>query len=207
MGKVQAIRKEETQANEPINIGDRAIDNLKYIRETMERSAVFTSVPGYGGIFMGATAIAAAMIANFQPLIRDWLTVWLIEAFLAAGIGFFAMWQKSKITNTSLLSAPARKFALGFLPPILCAVFITFGLWRFGHFEVMIPIWILLYGAAVICGGANSVRVVPIAGWCFVALGAIAFFLPAGFGNEMMGLSFGVLHIIFGGIVAWKYGG
>lgn len=207
MGKVQAIRKEETQANEPINIGDRAIDNLKYIRETMERSAVFTSVPGYGGIFMGATAIAAAMIANFQPLIRDWLTVWLIEAFLAAGIGFFAMWQKSKITNTSLLSAPARKFALGFLPPILCAVFITFGLWRFGHFEVMIPIWILLYGAAVICGGANSVRVVPIAGWCFIALGAIAFFLPAGFGNEMMGLSFGVLHIIFGGIVAWKYGG
>ena len=207
MGKVQAIRKEEITPNEPINIGDRAIDNLKYIRETMERSAIFTSVPGYGGIFMGATAIAAAVIANFQPFIRDWLTVWLVEAFLAAGIGFFAMWQKSKITKNSLLSAPARKFALGFLPPILCAVFITLGLWRFGHFEVMIPIWILLYGAAVVCGGANSVKVVPIAGWCFIAVGAIAFFLPAGFGNWMMGASFGVLHIVFGAIVAWKYGG
>lgn len=207
MGKVQAIRKEETTANEPINIGDRAIDNLKYIRETMERSAIFTSVPGYGGIFMGATAVAAAVIANFQPFIRDWLTVWLVEAFLAAGIGFFAMWQKSKITNTSLISAPARKFALGFLPPILCAIFITFGLWRFGHFEVMIPIWILLYGAAVVCGGANSVRIVPIAGWCFIAVGAVAFFLPAGFGNAMMGASFGILHIVFGAIVAWKHGG
>ncbi len=207
MVKAQTIRKDEIEAKEPINIGDRAIDNLKFIRETMERSTVFTSVPGYGGIFMGATAIAAAMIANFQPLIRDWLIVWLIEAFLAAGIGFFAMWQKSKITKTSLSSVPAKKFARGFLPPILCAVFITFGLWRLNHFEVMIPVWILLYGAAIVCGGAYSVRVVPIAGWCFIALGAIAFFLPAGFGNAMMGLSFGVLHIVFGAIVAWKYGG
>ena len=207
MGNVQSIRKKEIEPNQPINIGDRAIDNLKFIRETMERSAIFTSVPGYGGIFMGATAVAAAAIANFQPFIRDWLTVWLIEAFLAAGIGFFAMWQKSKITNTSLLSVPARKFAMSFLPPILCAIFITFGLWRFGHFEVMIPIWILLYGAAVVCGGANSVKIVPIAGWCFVALGAIAFFLPTALGNVMMGASFGVLHIVFGAIVAWKYGG
>lgn len=207
MGKVQAIRKDEERQNQPINIGDRAIDNLQFIRETMERSTVFTSVPGYGGIFMGVTAIAAAVIANFQPVIRDWLTVWLVEAFLAAGIGSFAIWQKSKITKTSLLSAPAKKFALGFLPPILCAIFITFGLWRFGDFEAMIPAWILLYGAAVVCGGANSVKVVPLAGWCFIALGAIAFFLPAGLGNAMMGLSFGILHIIFGAIVAWKYGG
>lgn len=207
MGKVQAIRKDDEQRNQPINIGDRAIDNLQFIRETMERSTVFTSVPGYGGIFMGVTAIAAAVIANFQPSIRDWLFVWLVEAFLAAAIGSFAIWQKSKITKNSLLSAPAKKFALGFLPPILCAIFITFGLWRFGDFEALIPVWILLYGAAVVCGGANSVKAVPLAGWCFIALGAVAFFLPADLGNAMMGLSFGILHIIFGAIVAWKYGG
>ncbi len=207
MAKTQTIRKEEIEVNQPVSISDRAIDNLKFIRETMERASHFTAVPGYGGIFMGATAVAAAVIANFQPFLRDWLTVWLVEAFLACAIGVFAMWQKAKITKTSLLSAPAKKFALSFLPPILCAVFITLGLWRFGHFEVMIPVWILLYGAAVVCGGANSVRIVPIAGWCFIAIGAIAFFIPAGYGNSMMGLSFGVLHIVFGAIVAWKYGG
>ena len=210
MAKLQASRKENLEndeINQPVNISDRAFDNLKFIRETMERSTVFTSVPGYGGIFMGITAMAAAVIANSQPLIKGWLTVWLIEAFLACAVGFFAMWQKAKITNTSLLSVPTKKFAMSFLPPILCAIFITFGLWRFGHFEVMIPVWILLYGAAIVCGGAYSVRIVPIAGWCFVALGAIAFLLPAGFGNSMMGLSFGVLHIVFGAIVAWKYGG
>ena len=207
MGKVQAIRKDEDSEKKPVNIGDRAIDNLQFIRETMERSTVFTSVPGYGGVFMGVTAVAAAVIAGFQPAIRDRLAVWLAEAFLACGIGFFAMWQKSKITGNSLLSAPAKKFALGFLPPVLCAVFITAGLWRLGHFEALIPVWILLYGAGVACGGASSVKAVPIAGWFFIAFGAAAFFLPAEYGNAMMALSFGLLHIVFGAIVARKHGG
>lgn len=207
MAKTQAIRKTEGEATEPINIGDRAIDNLRFIRETMERSTHFTAVPGYGGVFMGLTAIGAAAIANFQPSVRDWLIVWLIEAILAFAIGLFAMWQKSKIANMSLTSAPAKKFATGFLPPLICAVVITLGLWQFKNFEAMIPVWILLYGAAVVTGGAFSVKAVPIMGWCFIALGTIAFFLPAGFGNSMMGLSFGILHIIFGSIIARKFGG
>lgn len=204
MAKLQTMRKKES---EPTNIGDRAIDNLKFIRETMERSSVFTSVPGYGGIFMGVTAIGAALIANNQVRTTDRMIVWLVEAFLACCIGFFAMWQKSKITKTSLVSIPAKKFALGFLPPLLCAVFITLGFWRLGHFDLMIPVWILLYGAAVVCGGASSVRIVPIAGWSFIALGVITFMLPFEFGSLMMALSFGGLHIVFGAIVARKFGG
>lgn len=207
MAKIQPISKEQPDTKQPVNIGDRAMENLRFIRETMERSTAFTAVPGYGGIFMGVTAIAAAYIANQQPYIKDWLTVWLAEAVLAFAVGLFAMWQKSKIAKTSLLSAPAKKFAMSFLPPLICGVAITLGLWRFGHFEAMVPVWILLYGAAVVCGGAFSVKAVPIMGWCFIALGAVAFFLPAGFGNSMMAFSFGVLHIVFGIIIARRFGG
>jgi len=207
MAKTQAIRETGIDENEPVNIGDRAIDNLKFIRETMERSTHFTAVPGYGGALMGLTAIGAAVIANFQPLVRDWLIVWLVEAILAFAIGLFAMWQKSKIAKTPLTSTPAKKFIQGFLPPLICGLVITLGLWRFGHFEAMIPIWILLYGAAVVCGGAFSVRAVLIMGWCFIALGAVAFFLPVGFANSIMALSFGVLHVIFGLIIARRFGG
>lgn len=207
MGQTQTIHKEKPETDEPINIGDRAIDNLQFIRETMERSVVFTSVPGYGGVLMGATAIVAAYIANSQASVRDWLIVWLTEAVLAFFIGLLAMWQKTKLAKTSLFSTPARKLLLNALPPFLCGVFITFGLWRFGHFELMIPVWILCYGAAVVCGGAFSVRAVPAMGWCFIALGAAAFFLPAGFGNWMMALSFGALHIVFGFIIGRKFGG
>jgi hypothetical protein len=207
MAKIQAIRKVNIETNEPVNISDRAMDNLQFIRETMERSTSFTAVPGYGGVFMGLTAIAASIIAHQQLLVKDWLTVWLVEAILAFAIGLFGMWQKSKISKTPLNSAPARKFVLSFLPPLICAVILTFGLWRLGFFEAMIPSWLLLYGAAVITGGSFSVRVVPIMGWCFIALGIIAFVLPTSFGNLLMGLGFGVLHIIFGIVIARRFGG
>lgn len=207
MAKIQAIRKDNIEANEPVNISDRAMDNLQFIRETMERSTSFTAVPGYGGVFMGFTAIASSIIAHRQLRAKDWLTVWLVEAILAFAIGLFAMWQKSKISKTPLNSAPARKFVSSFLPPLICAVILTFGLWRFGFFEAMIPSWLLLYGAAVITGGSFSVRVVPVMGWCFIVLGMIAFAAPTSFGNLLMGLGFGALHIIFGTIIARRFGG
>lgn len=183
------------------------MDNLQFIRETIENSTRFTAVPGYGGVFMGLTAIAAAFIASRQPHLEDWMRVWLIEAALAFAIGLFATWQKSKIVDTALTSAPAKKFAKSFLPPIVCAIVITLGLWRMEHFEALMPTWILLYGAAVVTGGSVSVRVVPVMGWFFIALGAMSFFLPANFGNLMMALSFGVLHVVFGLIIARRFGG
>jgi hypothetical protein len=206
MAKPQTIQKEE-YADEPVSLGGRAIDNLQFIRETMERSTHFTAVPGYGAVLMGVTAVVAAYIANSQPTARDWLVTWLGEAALAFAIGLLAMWQKSKLANTSLTSVPAKKFAMSFVPPLICAVVITVGLWRLGQFEAMIPVWILLYGASVVTGGAFSVRVVPVMGWCFITIGAVAFFLPAGWGNVMMGLSFGLLNIVGGLIIARRFGG
>lgn len=207
MAKTNAVRKDEERSDDPMNLGDRAIDNLKYIRETMERSTSFTAVPGYGGMLMGVTAIGAAYIANGQPIIKDWLFTWMAEACLAFAIGLLAMWQKSRIAREPLLSTPAKKVASGFAPPLIAGVAITLGLFRFGHFEMMVPVWIVCYGAAVVCGGAFSVRVVPVMGWCFIVLGAAAFGLPAGWGNTMMAASFGLLHIIFGAIIARRYGG
>jgi hypothetical protein len=204
MANAQKIRRD---ADEPINIGDRAIDNLKFIRETMERSTHFTAVPGYGGIFMGLTAVAAGVIAQNQTGGGNWLAVWLAEAALAFAIGLFAMWQKSKIARTPLTSAPARKFALGFLPPLICGIFLTLGLWQRGYFDVMVPVWLMLYGASVITGGAYSVRVVPVMGWCFISLGVAAFVLPAGFADWLMLAGFGILHIVFGAIIARRFGG
>ena len=207
MAKISAMQKEQRDDNEPLRLGDRAFDNLQFIRETMERSAHFTAVPGYGGMLMGATAIGAAFVANSQTYLRNWLIVWLIEALLAFLIGILAMWQKSKLIKTPLTSAPARKFAKSFLPPLICGIVLTLGLWRFEFYEAIVAVWLLSYGAAIVCGGAFSVKIVPVMGWLFIALGAVVFLLPKGFGDEMMAASFGVLHIVFGFIIARKYGG
>jgi hypothetical protein len=206
MAKQQTIRKER-HADEPVNISDRALDNLKFIRETMERSTSFTAVPGIGGILMGVTALGAAYIAAQQIYLRNWLVVWLTEAFLAAAIGLLAMWQKSKLADQSLFSTPARKFAFGSIPPLVCGIAITLGLWRYEHYEMLPGVWMLCYGAAVVNGGAFSVKAVPVMGWLFIAFGAAAFALPAYFGNYLMAASFGLLHVIFGALIARRYGG
>ncbi len=207
MAKALPMKKESSEESRPVNLGDRAMDNLQFIRETMERAAHFTAVPGYGGILMGVTAVGAAFIANQQIYLRNWLFVWIAEAFLAFAIGLLAMWQKSKLGGASLVSTPAKKFAKSFVPPIIVGIALTFGLWRFEHYGVMAGMWQLLYGAAVIGGGAYSVRAVPVMGWCFIATGAVTLALPKGSGDEMMALSFGLLHMIFGVIIARRYGG
>ena len=207
MAKITPIRKDVENRVEPINLGDRAIDNLQFIRETMERSTHFTAVPGYGGMLMGITAVGAAYIAHTQVYQRDQLVTWLAEAFLAFAIGLLAMWQKSKMGGTPLISVPAKKFALSFLPPLIVGMALTLGLWRYEHYEIMAPVWMLCYGAAVVCGGAFSVPVVPVMGWCFIALGATAFALPASYGNLLLALSFGLVHTIFGIIIGRRHGG
>ncbi|MEZ5427568.1 MAG: hypothetical protein R2747_14965 [Pyrinomonadaceae bacterium] len=207
MAKIQAIRKEETGRSEPPSLHGRAMDNLQFIRETMERSTAFTAVPGYGGALMGATAIGAAVVASLQANYRLWLITWLAEACLAFSIGLLTMWQKSKTVNSPLTATPARKFALGFAPPLLAGIILTGLLYFKGLFEYLPVVWLTLYGTAVVTGGAFSVRAVPTMGWLFIALGAAGVFLPAVYGDWMMGLGFGVLHIIFGLIIARKYGG
>lgn len=207
MAKLQAVQNDEPTPIRAVNIGDRAIDNLEFIRETIARSTQFTAVPGYGGMLMGVTAVVAAFIANSQVYLRDSLVAWLFEAMLAFSIGLLAMWQKSKIGGQSLLSVPARKFAMSFAPPLIVGVATVLGVWRYGDYYAMPAICMLSYGAAVVCGGAFSVRVVPVMGWCFIVLGIATFALPTSWGNAMMGASFGGLHIVFGAIIARRYGG
>lgn len=197
--------KQKGSATAPESLHGRAMDNLEFIRDTMQRSKEFTAVPGYGGVMMGVTACGAAFIAGASGSLA-WATTWMVEGLLAVMIGLFAMWQKAKSLDESLRNAPAKKFALGFVPPLaagalLTGLFVINGLYRF-----LPTVWLSLYGTAVITGGAYSVRIVPLMGWLFIGLAAVSVILP-GYGNWLMMFGFGVLHIIFGLLIGRKYGG
>lgn len=187
--------------------GQHALENLRFIRETMERSTAFTAVPGWGAIAMGATALGAALVAARQPSQRAWLAVWLIEGALAFLVGGCAVFQKARAAEVPLLSGAGRKFALSLLPPIVSGGLLTAALARFGLFHALPGLWLLIYGAGLVAAGAFSVRVVPVMGVCFMAAGAAALFTPLAWGNWFLGGTFGGLHILFGIIIARRYGG
>lgn len=192
---------------EPIPIDARAADHLRYIRETMERAAEFTAVPGWGGVAMGITALAASFVAARQSSPRAWLAVWLVEAFVAVAIAAPAAATKARRANSTLLSGPGRKFLLSFAPPIIVGGLLTFALYAAGAAGVLPGVWLLLYGTAIVTGGAFSVRIVPVMGFCLMILGTAALIAPAAWGDAFMAAGFGVLQIGFGIWIARHYGG
>jgi hypothetical protein len=192
---------------EPITLQSRALDHISYIRHTMEQAGAFTAVPGWGGVAMGVTALGAAVLAARQPTPDAWLAVWLAEAFLAFSIGALAMAWKARTAGVSLLSGPARKFALGLAPPLVVGALLTVVM-AGTDLAVLLPgVWLLLYGAAVVTGGAFSVPIVPVMGLCFMVLGAVALFAPTAWGNGLLAVGFGALHVVFGLMIARRYGG
>jgi len=189
----------------PLPLHDHAIDNLRYIRATMERAASFTAVPGTGGIFMGLVALFAAMSAMNYP--AYFLEIWIAAASIAVLIGVGATVQKARAMKVELDSAPARKFALAFAPPLAVGGILTLALLRVNATELLPGTWLCLYGTAVIAGGAFSVRIIPLMGIGFLCTGAAALFTPASWGNTWLAVGFGAGHIIVGTIIARRYGG
>ena len=184
-----------------------AADDLRFIRDTMERSAAFTAVSGWGQVLLGLTALGAASVAARQPSTFGWLRVWLAEGIVAIVIGLLACTWKANRRGLPLFSGPARKVALGLAPPLVAGAFLTFLLFRSGLESALPATWLLLYGAGIMTGGAFSVSIVPVMGLCFMLLGGLAVLGPSGFGNWFLAAGFGGLHVIFGFLIARRHGG
>jgi hypothetical protein len=200
------LRGERSQ--QPVALSDRAMDNLRYIRETMERAGAFTAVPGWGGVAMGATAVGAAAVAAAQPTTLRWLGVWLGAAAVATVVGAGFMVVKARRAGAPLFTGAGRRFVLAFLPPVAAGAVLTVAVAGMEIAPRVLPgLWLLMYGAAVTTGGAHSVRVVPVMGVCFMVLGVVALATPASWGDVWMALGFGALEIGFGVMIARRYGG
>ncbi len=188
-------------------IGSHAEDNLRFIRDTMERAGSFTAVPGWGGVGMGLTALLAAAISLSARTPQAWLAIWLAEACAAIAIGIWTMARKARRTNTNLFSGPARRFLLTLTAPLGAAALLTLALERAGLIPLLPGIWLLLYGTAVVTAGALSVRTVLVMGALFMLLGAAALSSPASWGTAYLAAGFGGLQIGFGVAIARRHGG
>ena len=190
----------------PEALHERAADDLRFIRDTMERATSFTGLSGRGYVAVGVSAVAAAWLASRQASPGAWLLVWMLELPLAAALAVGMTARKARKEGGSLWSHVGRKLILAFSPPMAVGGLLTLALSRGGGFELLPGVWLGLYGAGVMTGGAYSVRPIPVMGAAFLALAGVAL-LTAVPGDVLLGLGFGGLHVAFGLIVWSRYGG
>lgn len=205
---------------EPPALHDRAIQDLSFIRRTMEGATAFTDVSGRGLVLLGLLALGTAALAAQQPTLVRWLAVWLLAALLGGSLSLGLNLRKMRLRqpNATGLSVPARKFFFGFWPAIAVGAVITFALVP-GFVEspdatgigrattLLAGVWLLLYGVGVMGAGAFSIRAVPLLGLVFIAIGTLTLLLPAVPADLMLAAGFGLAQIVAGIYIARSYGG
>jgi len=191
----------------PESLQERAMENVRFIRAAMERAGSFTALSGRGSMAVGVTALVAAWAASRAPSREIWLAFWMFEAALAASLGNWSNALKARRLHLPLLTQPGRQFFLGLLAPLSAGAVLTGGLYRLELTSLIPGVWLLLYGVAVMTAGMFSVRLFPIMGVCFMGLGALALFAPPSWGDGLLALGFGGLHLLFGFLIARRHGG
>lgn len=202
----------------PPALSDRALDNLRFIRETMERAGTFTAISGRGITVTGIVALFATLAAGTRLDSPRWLVVWMAAALIAFSAAATLTVTKARASNANVTGALARKLALAFFPSLVAGAVLTAVALRAGWYSALPGMWLMMYGAAVMAGGAMSVPVVPVMGAMFMACGAVALAAPLVFVgwppehraillNAIMAAGFGGLHILFGLAISRRYGG
>ena len=192
---------------EPPEMQARAMDNLRFIRETMEAAATFTAVSGWGTVLIGLTALVAAGLAAATESTVRWVFIWMVEAVLSVGISIYTMSLKSRAAGLPLWSEPARKIVFSFVPPMLVGALFTLVCFEHNLLGLLPGVWMLLYGVGVVAAGTFSVRIVPVMGLAFMVVGTVALFAPASWTTACMAAGFGGLHLFFGALIARRHGG
>ena len=194
-----------TQPRPLESLDARAIENLRYIRETMEQAAGVTAVSGWGMVLAGVVALVTAAVAAAGRV--GWVGPWLAAAGAAPVVSLAAIVRKMRRPGAAPVNGVARKILLAFTPTMFAGALLTGALLHLGATRILPGVWLLLYGAAVMAAGAFSVRAVPVMGLCFIALGGIALLTPPGWGNALLAIGFGGFHVVFGTFIARRHGG
>jgi hypothetical protein len=206
MATVRPLRPPQPAERDPA-LSDRALDNLRFIRDTMERAGTFTAISGWGIAAVGVVAMIAALVARMRPTVEWRVGTWVATAAACIALSMVATGRKARRSDVSMISGPAQKLALAFSPAMIVGALLTAALLRIGANDLLPGVWLLLYGTAVVAGGAFSVRIIPVMGLCFIILGAAALFAPPSLGEWLMVAGFGLVHVVFGIRIARRHGG
>jgi hypothetical protein len=190
---MSANARRKTSSSTPTPIGASALENLRYIRDTIAAAGTFTTVPGKGCIAMGITALAASGLESLPGLAASWLPIWVGAAIMACAVALYFMEEKAKAQGLSLRRAVARRFFMTLVPAFVAGGVLTAALvHEIGRNSIT---------------GVFAVPAVLVAGLAFMGLGTVALGLPASWSPAILALGFGGVHIALGVIILRDHGG
>lgn len=204
------------------------LETLSEIRALMERSSRFISLSGLSGIFAGFFALlgAAAVywyldmtpfehkLVYYEEALtaRKWGMNYLEFFFLDASVvlvlalasGIFFTSRRANRGGLPMWDAVTRRLLLNLAIPLLTGGVFILALLRYGLFGLVAPTTLVFYGLALLNGSKYTLNDVRYLGLSEIILGLVALFIP-GYGLEFWAIGFGLLHILYGALMYYKY--
>ncbi|WP_260170913.1 hypothetical protein [Mucilaginibacter lappiensis] len=188
---------------------------LSSIRDLMERSAKFISLSGLSGIMAGIYALIGAGIGYSLLKTGDYEhnnIVSIAELFLVAfavlilsiGTGVWLSYRKAQKNGQPFWSTGSKRLLINMAIPLVSGGLFTFILIYHGHYGIVAPATLIFYGMALVAGSHYTYSGVKSLGIIEILLGLLAALVP-GYGLLFWTIGFGVLHIIYGTVMHFKY--
>lgn len=208
----------------------QSLEAIQDIKKMMERSSRFISLSGWSGITAGLCALVGAWLADrkihgyigsgdletqfYRERSSSSLSYEKIEIeLLGIAVGVFAAaiilaflftYWHSKKKGIAIWGNSARRLTYNTLLPMVAGGFIILRLLQVGAYGFIAPTCLIVYGLGLVNGSKYTLGEVRYLGYCQIVLGIINLWMM-GNGLYFWALGFGILHIIYGAVMWWKY--
>jgi hypothetical protein len=201
------------------------LQDVKDIRQMMERSSRFISLSGLSGVAAGIFAIIGAGVARYV-IFKDYyarynrIGQWSKEDFQVLKIqllglsvavfsaafltAFYFTWRKSSRQGISLWGPATRRLFWNMAIPLVAGGLFILGMLQYEHWDFVAPACLIFYGLALVNASKYTLTDIRYLGLCEIVVGLISMQF-IGYGLYFWALGFGVLHIIYGIAMWWKY--
>ncbi len=191
-----------------------AEENLRIIRDLMERSTKYSTFSGVSGVLAGAASIVGCLVTNRLSgrqeagveAPAEFLLTWFLVIVFAIGADYLFMKRRAVRVGKRVVSRLGTQMIVASAPGLGSGALLTFFFFQQGWMAHIYPVWMLCYGIAVAAVGLFSQREVSYLGAAFLLAGALTLFLPVSLGVPMMAAAFGGFHIVYGIAMSGKDG-
>lgn len=195
------------------------LEAIKDIRKIMERSSRFISLSGWSGVAAGICALAGSWLvkqraglyldpasdAACQPCFKKEVIIIAFSVFVAAFLfAFFFTYLKSRKEGVAIWGNAARRLLWNTLLPMLAGGLMIWKIYDSGYFDLIVPSALVFYGLALVNGSKYTMGAVRYLGMAEILTGLVSL-LVSSWALYFWAFGFGVLHIIYGVAMWWKY--